>query len=233
MFLDDIALKPKLLAGCVIMILIAILLSYIGFSPMGSMTQKADQMYDERLMALDDLLNADNSFLNIRINIYKTVWAADERSDKFAEIDDEIKNIRTRIDTYAVNASDRVEKEQIQEFNTQWTAFEKKLREIIADMEAGREDAAVEGLTSDAFSVPRDRAQDALDNLEEFNYDQARRLKEEIASLYQTSVLLSLLTTAFAVIFGLSFALIITNSITAHHATPFRAVMTSGLKIVR
>ncbi len=32
-------------------------------------------------------MNADASFLNIRVNIYKTVFAKDEREEKFVEVD--------------------------------------------------------------------------------------------------------------------------------------------------
>ncbi len=52
MFLDNIALKPKLLGGFGIMIVIAVIISFIGFSSMGTMTEKADRMYSERLLAL-------------------------------------------------------------------------------------------------------------------------------------------------------------------------------------
>lgn len=214
MFLDNIALKPKMLGGFVVMIIIALVIAFIGYSSMGSMTEKAEQMYDERLMSLDGLLNADNSFLNIRINIYKTVWAKDERTDKFAEIDDEIANIRGRLGAYEKNATSDEERSLIKQFNENWPVFETALKSVISDMQAGREEAAIEGMYSDNFATPRDAAQDAIDKLEEYNYEQARLLKEEIAALYQFSSLLYLIVAIFAILFGLSFALILTNSIT-------------------
>lgn len=214
MFLDNIALKPKLLGGFLIMIIIAIVIALIGFSSMGTMTEKADQMYNERLMSLDGLLNADASFLNIRVNLYKVVWAKDERKDKFAEIDQEIANIKGRIAAYEKNATSEEEFRLIKQFNTNWPVFETSLRGVIENMTAEREDAAIEGIYADNFKVPRDTAQDAIDKLEMYNYDQARKLKEEISSLYLNSSLIFLVITAFAIIFGIAFALILTNSIT-------------------
>ncbi|PKL59504.1 MAG: hypothetical protein CVV33_07485, partial [Methanomicrobiales archaeon HGW-Methanomicrobiales-4] len=105
MILDNISLKPKLIGGFLIMIILSVAISLIGFSSMGTMTGKADQMYDDRLMALDVLLNADSSFLNIRVNIYKTIFAKDEQTDKFVEIDQEIKNIKNKLGTYQANAT--------------------------------------------------------------------------------------------------------------------------------
>ena len=214
MFLDNFKLKPKLFGGFLIMIIIAIVIALIGFSSMGTMTQKADQMYDERLMALDGLLNADASFLNIRVNLYKVVWAKDEREEKFTEIDSEISNIKGRLDAYQKNATSEQEFTLIKNFNTNWPVFEKSLRGVIENMTAGREEDAISGIYSDEFKNPRDAAQEALDQLETYNYDQARKLKEEIAGLYQTSSLIFLIITAFAIGFGVAFALILTNSIT-------------------
>lgn len=214
MFLDNVPLKPKLLGGFLIMIIIAIIISLIGFTSMGTMTTKADQMYTERLISLDGLLNADNSFLNIRIDIYKTVFAKDERRDKFAEIDQEITNIKSKLDAYAKNATSDREHALVSAFNSNWTVFEPSLRKVMENMNAGKEEDALTGIYSDGFKVPRDNAQAALDELEAYNQDQARVLKEEIAQLYQQSSLIFLIITIFAVVFGISFALILTNSIT-------------------
>ncbi len=214
MFLDNIALKPKLLGGFLIMIILAIVISLIGFSSMGTMTEKADKMYSERLMALDGLLNADNSFLNIRINIYKTVFAKDERKDKFAEIDDEISNIKAKLSAYDASATTDREDTLVKEFMTNWSVFEPALRGIMENMNAGKEEEALKGIYSSEFKDPRDAAQAALDELELYNQDQARLLKDQIAQLYLQSSLIFLIITIFAIVFGIAFALILTNSIT-------------------
>ncbi len=81
-------------------------------------------------------------------------------------------------------------------------------------MNAEKEEAALEGIYADSFSVPRDAAQDALDQLEAYNSNKAREMKEEIASTYQSSSLLFLIIVLFTLVFGLGIALILTRSIT-------------------
>ncbi len=214
MILDNFALKPKLLGGFCIMIVIAVVISLIGFSSMGTMTEKADKMYSERVMALEGLMNADASFLNIRVNIYKTVFAKDEREDKFIEVDQEIANIKAKLAAYQKNATSEEEKKLLATFNSNWPVFETSLHSVIENMKAGKEEAALTGIYSDEFKVPRDAAQDAINQLEIYNEDQSKLLKNEIADLYQQSSLIFLLITLFAIIFGLTFALILTTSIT-------------------
>jgi len=214
MFLDNIALKPKLLGGFGIMIVIAVIISIIGFSSMGTMTEKADRMYSERLLALEGLMNADASFLNIRVDIYKTVFAKNEREEKFAEVDQEIANIKTKVAAYQKNATSEEEQKLLTTFNSNWPVFETALRGVIDNMKAGKEEAALAGIYSDEFKTPRDVAQGAINQLEIYNQDQSKLLKNEIAELYQQSSIIFLLITLFAIIFGLSFALILTNSIT-------------------
>lgn len=181
---------------------------------MGNMTEKAVQMYDDNLVSLDQLLNADNSFLNIRINIYKTVFAKDERNDKFAEIDQEILNIKSKLGAYRVNASSDEEHALLKEFDTNWPVFETSLRTVIADMNAGKEETALEGIYSDNFKNPRDAAQNALDSLETYNQKQSQLLKDEIVQTYQTSSLIFLIIGVCTLIFGLGFAIILTRNIT-------------------
>ena len=82
MFLDNIPMKKKLIGGFLCVILLAILIALVGYMAMGDMAEQAKTMYDDNLVSLEQLLNADNNFLNIRINIYKTVFAKDERKDK-------------------------------------------------------------------------------------------------------------------------------------------------------
>lgn len=227
-FLDNITIKRKLLGGFLILIIMAIIISYIGFSAMGTMTQKADQMYSERLVALEGLLNADNSFLNIRINIYKTVFAKDERKDKFEEIDREIANIKEKITNYGEKATTDQERLLVNTFMTNWSVFEPALIKIMDDMDAGREEAALEGIYSNDFSIPRDNAQDALDTLEEYNQEQSRILKDEIAQLYQQSSLTFIVITIIATVFGIGFGLILTNSITTPLAQTMEMIREMG-----
>ena len=208
MFLDNISIKKKLYGGFIIIIALAIIIALIGYLSMGDMTKKAEQMYDDNLVSLDQLLNADNSFLNIRINIYKTVFAKDERADKFVEIDQEILNIKGKIDMYRANASSPDELALLSEFDKNWPVFEKSLRQVITDMNAGKEEAALEGIYSDNFKIPRDAAQDALDKLELYNQEQSRHLKLEIVQTYQVSSLLFFIIGVFTLLFGLAFALV-------------------------
>ncbi|PWR74292.1 HAMP domain-containing methyl-accepting chemotaxis protein [Methanospirillum lacunae] len=215
MILDNIALKPKLLGGFCVMILIAVIISVIGFFSMGIMAEKADKMYSERLVALDGLMNADTSFLNIRVNIYKTVFANDERIEKFAEVDAEVANIKDKIAAYQKNATTEKELNLLSTFNTNWPIFENSLRKVIENMKAGNEESALTGIYSEDFKTPRDAAQDAIDQLEIYNQEQSRILKDDITKLYQESSLIFLFITLFALIFGLSFAFILTNSITS------------------
>lgn len=214
MFLDNIPMKRKLIGGFFCIVILALAIAFIGYISMGDMTNKAQAMYDENLVSLDQLLNADNSFLNIRINIYKTVFAKDERKDKFEEIDAEIENILGKLKTYRSESRSDEEIALLDEFDSNWAVFEKKLRTVIDDMNAGREEAALEGIYSDDFATPRDTAQDALDKLEAYNQEQAQKLKNEIIQTYQTSSIIFLIIGIFALIFGLGLAILLNRSIT-------------------
>lgn len=214
MFLDNIPMKRKLIGGFIFIIALALIIALVGFFSMGGMADKAEAMYDDNLVALDQLLTADNSFLNIRINAYKTVFAKDERKDKFEEIDNEIVNIKEKLDLYRQKAYSEQEIALLKEFDTNWLVFEKTLQEIISDMEAEREDEALVGIYSDDFAVYRDKAQDALDSLEAYNQERARILKDEITATYQSSSYLFLIIGIITLIFGIGLALLLNQSIT-------------------
>ena len=214
MFLDNIQMKKKLIGGFLCIVILALIIAIIGYISMGDMAGKAQIMYDDNLVSLDQLLTADNSFLNIRINIYKTVFAKDERVDKFAEIDQEIANIKDKVNLYRVRATSQEEQANLEKFDTNWPIFEQTLRTIISDMTAGREEAALAGIYSDDFAIPRDDAQTALDNLEAYNQEQARILKNEITHQFENSSLLFFIIGILTLVFGIGLAVILTKSIT-------------------
>ena len=210
-FLDNISLGKKLFGGFLIMIALALIIAWIGYSAMGGMTSNANRMYDQNLMSLDHLLSADTSFLNIRVDIYKTVFAVDERKDKFEEINQKIVNIKSQLDTYRKTTSTPTETALLKQFDDNWPIFEKNLREIISNMNDGNEKAALDGIYGDDFKVPRDAAQEALDKLEAFNMEQARLLKDDTSRTYHDSSLLFLFIGLFSLVFGLLFALLLTR----------------------
>mgnify|MGYP003747982065 CR=1 FL=1 len=214
MFLDNIPMKKKLIGGFLCIIFFAIVIALIGYNTMGTMAGKAQAMYDDNLVSLDQLLNADNSFLNIRINVYKTVFAKDERKDKFEEIDAEIKNIKEKLQSYQSKPLSPEEVTLIDEFNKNWTVFEKSLRSVMDHMNNGREEAALDGIYSDEFKIPRDAAQDALDKLEGYNQQKSKMLKDEIVTEYRVSSLLFLGIVIITLLFGIGLALVLTKSIT-------------------
>ena len=66
-------------------------------------------------------------------------------------------------------------------------------------MNAGKEESALNGIYSDEFKVPRDAAQDALDQLEVYNHEQARLLKEDINQLSQQISFIFFIITLIAI----------------------------------
>lgn len=214
MFLDNIPMKKKLIGGFLCVIFFAIIIALVGYFSMGDMAEKAKTMYDDNLVSLDQLLNADNSFLNIRINIYKVVFAKDERTDKFAEIDDEIVNIKSKLEAYQSQSLSPEESALVGEFNKNWPVFESTLRTIIDHMKNEREKEALEGIYSEDFAIPRDAAQDALDKLEAYNQELSKSMRDEIVHNYEVSTQLFFIIVLLTLIFGIGLAVLLTKSIT-------------------
>lgn len=92
----------KLIAGFLFLVIISVIISAIGFSAMGKMSSNADTMYNENLQKLDALTSADASFLNMRVNTYKLVWATDETTASINEINKVVENLNRIVETVSL-----------------------------------------------------------------------------------------------------------------------------------
>jgi len=212
-FIDDMKIGKKLTAGFLILVLIAVIIACIGFLSMGSMSSSADKMYDENLQKLNELTSADASFLNMRVNTYKLVWAQDEVAEKIPESAGELTNIRSQIDSYKLRTLSAEEKTQLAIFDKNFPRYAAAYEDIARKLQAGDTKGAIAGIKSDGFSVPRDAAEDALKALEQYNRDKAQSLKEQIKSDYQNTSMIFIIITLGAIIFGILLALYLTRSI--------------------
>ncbi|NMB77854.1 MAG: methyl-accepting chemotaxis protein [Methanomicrobiales archaeon] len=219
-FIDNISIGKKLTAGFLILVAIAVAIAGIGFVVMGSMSASADRMYNENLMKLDYLTSADASFLNMRVNTYKLVWAQDEAAEKLPESAEELKNIEARIQLYKTKSLSAEEKEQLAVFDRNFPQYAAAYQVIAQDLQAGNTPGAIAGIRGDGFKVPRDAAEDALKNLQQYNRNEAKTLRDQILSNYQSTTILFLVMTIGTAIFGISLGLYLTRSIT----TPIEAV---------
>ena len=213
-FIDDIKIGRKLIAGFLVLVVIAIVIAGIGFLVMGGMSSKADRMYNENLMKLDYLTSADASFLNMRVNTYKLVWATDETAEKIPESAEELKNIRAQIDLYKSKSLSDDEQAQIAIFDENFPQYAAAYERVAQSLLAGDTKGAIAGIKADGFKVPRDAAEDALKALQQYNRDEAKALKDQIRADYQSTTILFVLISLGTALFGIALAVFLTRSIT-------------------
>ncbi len=212
-FIDNMKISRKLLIGYLILIIVSVVIAGLGFVAMGNMSSNADKMYDENLQKLDALTSADASFLNMRVNTYKLVWAQDEIPEKIPESAAELENIQSQINHYKTLGLTDEEKAQLAIFDKNFPQYATAYQKIAQDLLAGNTDGAIAGIKSDSFSDPRDAAEDALKTLQQYNRDEAKYLKEQIRTDYESTSLLFVIFTLFAIIIGVALALTMTRSI--------------------
>ena len=212
-FIDDMKISRKLLSGYLILILISVIIAGLGFVAMGNMSSNADTMYDKNLQKLDALTSADASFLNMRVNTYKLVWAQDEIPEKIPESAAELANIQAQINQYKTLGLTEEERAQLTIFDNNFPLYATAYEKIASDLQAGNTAGAIAGIKSDSFSDPRDAAEDALKTLQKYNRDEAKFLKEQIRTDYQTTSLIFVIITLIAIIIGVALALAMTRSI--------------------
>jgi len=212
--IDDMKIGKKLIAGFLILVIIAVMISAIGFFAMGKMSSNADTMYDENLQKLDALTSADASFLNMRVNTYKLVWATDEAAEKLPESAAELQNIQDKIQDYKSLTLSEDEKVQLAIFDENFPQYAAAYQTVAESLKAGDTKGAIAGIKADGFKVPRDAAEDALKTLQQYNRDEAKSLKEQIKSDYESTSLLFAIITIVAIFLGIGLGLYLTRSIT-------------------
>ncbi|NPV87182.1 MAG: hypothetical protein HPY45_14385 [Anaerolineae bacterium] len=204
----------KLLGGFSLVTVLLIVVAVINYTQMARIDAYVESIYADRLLPIDYACKAESYLYKMRGDVYKYVLLPDERAQSQEMINDSIAQVNASMEMYRATNLLESEKEELAKFDRAWADYQAAVAQVIKDVEAGNEQAAIQSLLEGgAASNSRKAVGASSEALIEINRAEAERLKAQADVAFAQAGIISLVIALVAVIVAFGLGLLITSSI--------------------
>ncbi len=215
MFIDDIKIGKKLISGFLIVVLIAVLISIIGFFFVTDLDDMSDELYTDRLLPVDQLGKINTALYIIRGDSYKAILLPEEKERSLTRVEDAVKEINGQIALYEKSLLLDEEKKSLDNFKVAWGTYSSELTPVIAAIQNDKKEEAISRIAAGSpLSNARTLMDTAIADLKKINLDRAAELKKSQDTDAGFAKSTMIILTILAAIIGISLGVYLTRSIT-------------------
>ena len=175
----NMTLITKLIGGYVCVALIIVVVAGLGHFNMKSINSAMTTMYNDRLLPVEQLGDADSALYRLRGDIYKFILIPEDRTKSELDMNHAIANTNKQISLYRATSLVQEQKDWLAKFDAAWANYQKELVDILTQVKANNEKAAVQTLREGgAASNARKALAESMDKLTEINVKLAEEDKK-------------------------------------------------------
>ncbi|MBM4423094.1 MAG: HAMP domain-containing protein, partial [Chloroflexi bacterium] len=179
----------KLVGGFLLVAAIIVVVAVLGYSDMKSLNDGMRGMYFESTLPIEDLGQADAAMYQLRGDVYKYILLPDEREKVLEAITEATRTANERVDKYRATYLVEEEVQGLAEFDLAWATYQSEVKALLAKVDAGDEQGAIEMLLSGgSASNARKAVAAAIDKLIEINVRVASETQKEGEANFATAV---------------------------------------------
>jgi methyl-accepting chemotaxis protein len=213
--LENMKIGKKLIGGFILTIIIMLIISGIGFIFISNLALKSDEMYNDRLIPIQQIGVINSAFTQFRGDAYKGMLVPEERTVSLDSAESVLASVNDQIvviDKLNLNAEER------KVFESFKTAFQEYKRESEKTIALARENKITEAVNSLSAGTKlanyRAQCNEALKTLMDTNLKVAGQIKTDNENNANTAKTTMIIITIIGAIIGIGFAIALTRSIT-------------------
>ena len=213
--LEDVKIGKKLTGGFVFIIVIMLFTSGIGLFFISDLALKSEEMYNNRLIPIQEMNTINEAFTQFRGDAYKAMLVPEEREAMLASAIDALEKVDGKIIIIDKFNLDPEEKENFESFKSAYTIYKSESLKVL---ELVRQNRVEEGLSQLAAGtvLANHRAQciSSLSSLMKINMKVAEQLKNDNDNNASAAKTTLIIVTIIGAIIGVGFSIALTRSIT-------------------
>jgi methyl-accepting chemotaxis protein len=213
--LEDMKIGKKLIGGFLIVVIISVIIAATGFFYISSLAEKSAEMYDDRLIPIQEIGIINAGFLQFRGDAYKAILVPELRESSLQSGDAALKRVDENAALLDQVQMTPEERKVFDAFKTAYASYKVEAAKTIDAIKKNDIEAAVASLAADTdLAKYRTQCDQALTSLTNTNMKVAEGIKknnDENASLAETTMII---VSILGAIIGLAFAVLLTRSIT-------------------
>jgi methyl-accepting chemotaxis protein len=214
-FIDDMKIGKKLIGGFVIILLIMTIIAVYGYTSAQDAAVRSTEMYNDRLVPIEQLGTVNGDFQTMRAEIYRYVYVPSSRTAGVATFNSLKDNVKIEMDAFRTSKLTAQQEVNLEKFDTNYAVFITELEKLMKSADAG-DNAAVDAALSAGSPLinARTNSVDAYKALIQANVDEATSLNAASAAAASAAALYLAILSIAGILIGLGVALYMSKSIT-------------------
>ena len=207
-FIDDMKIGKKLIGGFLIVVLILVVVTAIGYIKMGDMDAADTSMYVDRAVPLGQLGTSEGTFYQLRGDLYKSVLIPEEKDSALTNALAEIAVVDKEMAAYGASSMAADEKAEYEKFKVSWAGYKAESAVIMDLIRKGDTKQAIEKMKVDGkLSTFRKEVDAELSAMSDINVNGAKTLSDSNTGLYNSSSMMLIIATIIGAIIAVVLAL--------------------------
>ncbi|MCX8061978.1 MAG: methyl-accepting chemotaxis protein [Anaerolineales bacterium] len=214
-WIDNLKVGAKLTLAFGMLLLILLLVTGLGYYSIQQLNQGTQELYLDRTLPIEWVVNAEVMLYKLRGDIYKYVFVPTERAAALESINADKAAIKELMDKYRTTKLVEEEIAALTEFEQNYAAYLAAVDKAIANVESGNEQAAIISINDGGeVASARQAVAATMDKITEINSRLAEQIHEDAQATYLRTRNLLLGGALIGLALGLVFAVLIARSIT-------------------
>jgi methyl-accepting chemotaxis protein len=211
--LDNTQIGTKLIGSFLILAIMLGGVALFGLLNMQTINNGVTTIYDDRLIPITQLEDANNQLFKLRGDLYRYLVIPEDRKNSRTAITADIANISARMDEFRKQNLLSSETEELKKFDGAWNAYAKLVAESMDNIDQGKEkEVLVSWGTGDALKT-RQQSTEALTKLIAINKNEADLVKKHADQVFSGSAFAMAIVGILGFVVAIVLGIVISRSI--------------------
>lgn len=230
-FLNNLKTSVKLIGGFIVVGLITLAVSVIGFISLRSTNASLNSLFHNNLMPISSLMSISEDLYRIKVNIYKIILTPSKKGASISDIGELEIDINTRINEYINSNPPADVLKKVDEFNSAWKDYEIAISEIKEWSKQSKQKEIEESMAeSGKAGISQKTASASISAINFLIKQNAEEANAESENANKKAIILSFLIAGVCFLLAIMIGLFISNSITnpLRELTKITAAVSTG-----
>jgi len=210
----DLKTGTKLTCAFLAVAAIILIVAALGHFSLRSLNGNLVTLYNDRMVCVEQLGNAQSAFLRMRGDVYKYFLVPEQRAELRRIIAADIVTVNNNIKGYKATYLVQAEKDEIPKFDSAWAGYQQVLADFIKQVNAGEEKTAIQNLRNGVLYIRRVALEASLQNLINIQVDIGAQVKKDSDRWFAWSNVIMTVASILGVLFAIALGTLLGLSIT-------------------
>ncbi len=212
--LKDIKTGTRMAAAFLAVAVVILIVAALGHFSMKNINDNLITLYDDRMVCVEQLGNAQSAALTMRGDSYKYFLLPEERGKIEQSIAAGAEIVNDNIKAYKATYLVQAEKDEIPKFDSAWAGYQRAVADVIKKVKAGDEKTALQSLKDGPMHIGRVALDASIENLVKIQVDVGAEIKEDSDRTFARANVIMTVACIVGVLFAIALGMLMSRSIT-------------------